>query len=92
MKHLSSVVAAPEPMPALCSDWQLNHMVRYLTLPSVIGVDPILNFGDFIVTSIAFLLDYHSEGHSSVLLGPLLLYQQKRFCSYHFFTSTLVSL
>ena len=93
-----SVVAAPEPMAVLCTNQQLNDMVRFLTDPSqfsVMGVDPTFNFGDFNVTLIAFrymLLEHRNEGHSPIMLGPLLVHQQKKFSSYHFFISTLISL
>lgn len=74
------VVAAPEPMAVLCTNQQLNDMVRFLTDPSqfsVMGVDPTFNFGDFNVTLIAFrymLLEHRNEGHSLILLGPLLVH------------------
>ena len=93
-----SVVAAPEPMAVLCTNQQLNDMVRFLTDPtqfSVMGVDPTFNFGEFNVTPIAFrymLLEHRNEGHSPIMLGPLLVHQQKKFSSYHFFISTLISL
>ena len=91
-----SVVAAPEPMAVLCTNQQLKDMVRFLTYESgftVMGVDPTFNFGDFNVTPIAFrylLLEHRKEGHSPVLLGPLLVHQQKKFSSYHFFKSAFV--
>ena len=93
-----SVVAAPEPMAVLATNRQLNDMVRFLTDPSqhaVMGIDPTFNFGDFNVTPIAFrylLLEHRKEGHSPIMLGPLLVHQQKKFSSYHFFASTLISL
>lgn len=94
---VQSVVTAPEPMAVLCTNQQLDDMVRFLTKPShsIMEVDPTFNFGDFNVTPIAIhylLLEHRKEGHSSVLLGPLLVHQQKKFSSYHFFASTLVSL
>ena len=93
-----SVVAAPEPMAVLATNRQLNDMVRFLTDPlqhTVMGIDPIFNFGDFNVTPIVFrylLLEHRKEGHSPIILGPLLVHQQKKFTSYHFFGSTLISL
>ena len=58
------------------------------------GIDPTFNFGEFNVTSIAFryLLLEHRKGHSPIILGPILVHQQKKFSSYHFFASTLISL
>jgi len=93
-----SVVAAPEPMAILATNRQLNDMVRFLTdehQHTVMGIDPTFNFGDFNVTPIAFrylLLEHRKEGHSPIMLGPLLVHQQKKFSSYHFFSSTLISL
>ena len=93
-----SVVAAPEPMAVLALNRQLNDMVRFLTDPNqhtIMGIDPTFNFGDFNVTPIAFrylLLEHRKQGHSPIILGPLLVHQQKKFCSYHFLASTLISL
>lgn len=59
------VVAAPEPMAVLCTNQQLNDMVRFLTDPSqfsVMGVDPTFNFGDFNVTLIAFAICFWNTG------------------------------
>ena len=52
-----TVVAAPEPMAVLCTDQQLDDMVRFLTNPaefSIMGVDPTFNFGDFNATPIVY--------------------------------------
>ena len=93
-----SVVAAPEPMAVLATNRQLDDMIRFLTNPvqhAVMGVDPTFNFGEFNVTPIAFrylLLEHKKLGHSPIILGPLLVHQQKKFSSYHFFISTLISL
>ena len=73
-------------------------MVRFLTDPqqhTVMGIDPTFNFGEFNATPIAFrylLLEHRKEGHSPIILGPILVHQQKKFSSYHFFASTLISL
>lgn len=51
------VVAAPEPVAVICTNCQLDDMVRYLTNVAsftIIGVDPTFNFGYFNVTPIAF--------------------------------------
>ena len=93
-----SVVAAPEPMAVLATNRQLNDMVRFLTDSqqyTVMGIDPTFNFGDFNVTPVAYrylLLEHRKEGHSPIILGPILVHQQKKFSSYHFFASTLISL
>lgn len=88
-----NVVAAPEPISILCTNRQLEDMSRFLTDPScfaIMGVDPTFNFGDFNVTPISFrylLLEHRKEGHSPVLLGPLLVHQQKKafFISFLYF-------
>ena len=70
------VVAAP-------SDQQLDDMVRFLTNPiefAVMVVDPTFNFGEFNVTPIVYrnlLLEHRTKGHSPVMLGPMLVHQQK---------------
>ena len=76
-----SVVAAPEPMAVLATNQQLKDMVRFLTDPqqhTVMGIDPTFNFGEFNVTPIAFcylLLEHRKEGHSPIILGPILVHQ-----------------
>lgn len=93
-----TVVAAPEPMAVLCTDQQLDDMVRFLTNPaefSIMGVDPTFNFGDFNATPIVYrnlLLQHRTKGHCPVMLGPILVHHQKKFSSYNFFASTLISL
>ena len=78
-----SVVAAPEPMAVLATNRQLSDMVRFLTDPlqhTIMGIDPTFNFGDFNVTPIVFrylLLEHRKDGHSPIILGPLLVHQQK---------------
>ena len=73
-------------------------MIQFLKNPvqhAVMGVDPIFNFGEFNVTPIAFrylLIEHKKLGHSPIILGPLLVYQQKEFPSFHFLISTLISL
>ena len=82
---VQSVVAAPEPMAVLALNHQLNDMVRFLTDPnqhSIMGIDPTFNFDDFNVTPIVFrylLLEHRKQGHLPIILGPLLVHQQKNF-------------
>lgn len=70
-----AVVAAPEPMAVLCTDQQLDDMVRFLTNPaefSIMGVDPTFNFGDFNATPIVYrnlLLQHRTKGHCPIMLG-----------------------
>ena len=97
-KDIKSDACAPEPMSVLATNQQLKDMVRFLTDPqqyTVMGIDPIFNFGKFNVTPIAFrylLLEHRKERHSPIILGPILVHQQKKFSSYHFFASTLINL
>jgi len=97
-EFVRAVAAAPEPMAVLATNQQLDDMVRFLTDPadfSIMGVDPTFNFGDFNVTPIVYrnlLLEHRTKGHSPVMVGPMLVHHQKKFSSYSFFASTLVSL
>ena len=93
-----SAVGAPEPMTVLATNQQLKDMVCFYTDPqqhTVMGIDPKFNFVEFNVTPIAFrylLLEHRKEGHSPTILGPILVHKKKKFSSYHFFASTLISL
>ena len=97
-EFVRSVVAAPEPMAVLATDQQLNDMVRFLTNPvefAITGVDPTFNFGDFNITPIVYrnlLLEHRTKGYIPLMLGPILVHQQKKFCSYNYFASTLIGL
>ena len=97
-EFVRSVVAAPETMEVLATDQQLNEMVRFLTNPvelAIMGVDPTFNFGDFNVTPIVYrnlLLEHRTKGHSPLMLGPILVHQQKKFSSYNYFAFTLIGL
>ena len=80
------VVAAPEPMAILASDQQSDDLVRFLTNPiqfAIMGVDPTFNFGKFNVTPIIvyrnLLLEHRTKGDSLLMLGPMLVHQQKIF-------------
>lgn len=92
------VNAAPEPMCVLARDRQLNDMVRFCTDDcqfSIVGVDPTFNLGDFSVTVITYrhlqLLHRVTKKHP-VILGPMLVHQNKTFESYHFLASSMVGL
>lgn len=97
-EFVRAVAAAPEPMAVLATNHQLDDMVRLLTDPvdfSIMGVDPTFNFGDFNVTPTVYcnlLLEHRTRGHCPVMLGPMLVHHQKKFSSYNFFASTLISL
>jgi len=97
-EFVRTVVAAPEPMALLATNQQLDDMVRFLTNPiefGIMGVDPTFNFGDFNVTPIVYrnlLLEHRTKHHCPLMLGPILVHQQKKFSSYNFFASGLISL
>ena len=91
------VTSAPEPMSILCTNDQLNNIVRFCsTNGSPLCVDPTFDLGDFSVTVTSYrhlLLQHTKKGKKSpVLLGPLLVHRRKDFGTYHFFASSLVSL
>ena len=93
-----SVVAAPQPIVVLCTDQQLDDMIRFLTNPlnfAIMGVDPAFNFGDFNVTPIVYqhlLLEHRSRKNHPIMLRPILVHHDKKFSSNHYFASTLISL
>ena len=92
------VQAAPEPMCILCTDRQLEEMIRNCTDPhlfSPIGVDPTFQLGDFFVTPMIFPLRYmvsKHTGNSPIYLGPILIHKTQKFLSYHYFASQVVGL
>ena len=73
-------------------------MVRFLTNPlnfAIMGVHPAFDFGDFNVTPIVYqhlLLEHRSRKNHPNMLGPILVHHDKKFSSYHYFASTLISL
>ena len=89
------VNGAPEPMAVLAFDWTLHDVERFCTIDqldkSILTVDPTFNLGDFNVTvRHPFLVN--SSGKHPSMIGPLFIHQQKKFESYYFFASSLVSL
>ena len=93
-----SVVAAPQPMAVLCTDQQQDDMVRFLTNTLnyvIMGVDLAFNFGDIYVTPIVYqhlLLEHRLRKNHPIMLGAILVHHDKKFSSYHYFASTLISL
>lgn len=85
-------------MAVLCTDQQQDDMVRFLTNPLnyvIMGVDPAFNFGDIYVTPIVYqhlLLEHRSRKNHPIMLGAILVHHDKKFSSYHYFASTLISL
>ena len=95
---IRAVKAVPEAMCVLARDRQLNDMARFCTDDqqfSVVGVDPTFNLGEFSVTVTAYrhLQFIHRQTNKHpILLGPMLLHQNKTFESYYFLASTVVGL
>ena len=92
------VNAAPEPMCVLARDRQLTDMDRFCTdcdQFSIVGVDPTFNLGDFSVTVTTYRhlqLLHRLTKKNPVMLGPMLVHQNKTFESYHFLASSMVGL
>ena len=90
------VNGAPEPLAVLTFDWSLADLERFCTYdpPSILTVDPTFNLGDFFVTVTTYKhpMLINSSGKHPSMIGPLFIHQQKKFESYYFFASSLVSL
>ena len=92
------VTATPEPMSILATDQQLRDLERFSTNSncfSVVCIDPTFSLGDFSVTCLAYrqlLVVCQRTSQSPIMLGPILVHQRKTFQTYHFFSSSLVSL
>lgn len=91
------IKAAPSPQGILFFDWQLQDMVRFLTNNqhfTILTADTTFNLGEFYVTPTSYhhlmLEDVRSRKHP-IILGPILVHQQKDFSSFNYFASTLVS-
>lgn len=62
---------------------------------SVLGIDPTFQLGDFFVTPTTYehkLLINRKTGKHPVLLGPLLIHQNRKFETYHYFASQLLKM
>ena len=90
------VSCAPEPMTVLASDWTLNDLDRFCTTEqcTVLCIDPTFNLGDFDVTITTYRhpILVNSSGNHPIMMGPVMIHKQKKFETYHFFASLLVSL
>ena len=91
------VKAAPDPQCVMAFDWQVNDLVRFLTVEgnfSVFTADTTYNIGDFYVTPTTYkhmmLMDIVSKKHPT-MAGPVLVHQRKNFAAFNYFASTLVS-
>ena len=95
---IRAVKAAPEPMGVLARDRQLKDMARFCTDDqrfSVLGVDPTFNLGEFSVTVTTYChlqLIHRQTNNHPVLLGAMLVHQNKTSESYYFLASTVVGL
>ena len=62
---------------------------------SILGLDPTFQLGDFFVTPTTYehkLLINRKTGKHPVLLGPLLIHQNRKFGTYHYFASQLLKI
>ena len=90
------VKAAPSPQSVLFFNWQLEDMARFLTNNyqfGVLTVDTTYNLGAFYVTPMTYshlLLEDVKSGMHPILMGPLLVHQQKNFVSFNYFCSTVI--
>lgn len=95
---VQEVTCAPELMVVLCTDQQLNDLVRFCVDPfnfCVLGIDPTFNLADFSVTPVVYshlLLQDPRTKHTTILLGPILVHSHKLFRTYNYFLSTLIGL
>lgn len=92
------VNAAPEAMCVLARDRQLNDMARFCNGDdqfSIVVIDPTFSLGEFSVTVTTYrhlqLVNRRTKKHP-VLLGPMLVHENKTFQSYHYLASSMVSL
>ena len=85
----------PEPAIILCSDYQLDDLIRFGCSDKehcVVTVDPTFSLGSFEVTPITYrhlMLECRRSGKSPICLGPILIHYKK---TYLFFTSSLVGM
>lgn len=92
------VTASPEPMCILATNSQLKDLERSSTNCnsfSIISIDPTFSLGDFSVTCITYrhlLLKDHRTGEPPIMLGPVFVHQRKTSETYHFFSSSLITL
>ena len=94
------IKATPDPAIVVCTDRQLDDIVRFCATPnglsaSILTVDPTFNLGDFECTPITYrhlLLSTRRYGTAPIFLGPILIHYRKNFQSFLFFSSSLVGL
>ena len=88
----------PEPAIILCSDYQLDDLIRFGCSDKehcVVTVDPTFSLRSFEVTPITYrhlMLECRRSGKSPICLGPILIHYKKSFSTYLFFTSSLVGM
>ena len=94
--YVKSVEAAPEPMCVLATEQQLVDLERFCTHDpfGVVRIDPTFNLCPFYVTPITYqnLLVKTDKGTHPIMLGLVLIHQIKKFCPFHYFTSTMIRL
>ena len=85
-------------MCVLARDRQLSDMARFCTESdefSIVGIDPTFSLGEFSLTVTTYRhlqLLHHRTNKHPIMLGPMLVHQNKTFESYHFLASSVVCL
>ena len=98
MSFICDMKVLPEPAIILCSDYQLDDLVRFGcddVHHSIVTVDPTFSLGSFEVMPITYrhlLLECRRSGKPPICYGPILIHYKKSFSTYLFFTSSLVGL
>ena len=98
MSFIRDMKVLPEPAIILCSDYQLDDLVRFGCDDvdhCIVTVNPTFSLGSFEVTPITYchlLLECRRSGKPPICLGPILIHYKKSFSTYLFFTSSLVGL
>ena len=91
------VYSSPELQAILCTNRQLREIEQFCTNPelfSPLSVDVTFNIGDFYVavTTYRNLLLKTKNGCHPVMIGPVMIHQQRLYESYHNLASSLIRL
>lgn len=89
------VHSSPELQAILCTNRQLREIEQFCTNPELVShlsVDVTFNIGDFYVTVTTYrnlMLKTKNDCHP-VMIGPVMIHQQRLYESYHTLASSLV--
>lgn len=86
------IKATPDPAIVVCTDRQLDDIVRFCATPnglsaSILTVDPTFNLADFECTPITYrhlLVSTRRYGTAPIFLCPILIHFRKNFQSFLF--------